>query len=143
MSYFNSCENCGIEFGKTQYVFAWCEECLVSITCSSCGNNMTMQDHRESEYQDLCLSCFFVQDEEAKTKFTEEVKEKAVKSEYSDLSDSELESKWQNSANMIGQYAMASWKKGITDEESKRLHDLAEDMQKTQSRIQDEITRRN
>jgi hypothetical protein len=105
-----------------------------------------MQDHRESQYHDICLSCIFIQDEEVKNK-AEEKADKALQlieiaNPYSNLSDQELESKWQNSANMIGQYAMASWKNGISDEESKRLHELAEEMQKTQSQIQKEITRR-
>jgi len=104
---------------------------------------MTKQDHEEGMYHDECLSCNFVQEEE-QVKAKE--KSKAIDlelSKYSKLSDQDLESKWQSSANMIGMYAMASWKKDISDEESKRLHDLAEKSQEEQGIIQAEITRRS
>lgn len=141
MSCFNSCENCGIGFPITQYVFAWCEKCLKTIQCKSCDNFMTMEDHRNSLYHDECMSCFGEEQDKERDAINE--RNKAVKvelSEYSKLSDQDLESAWQKSANMIGSFAMQSWK--CPPEDEQKFRDLAEDQQKKQSLIQKEITRR-
>lgn len=137
MSYFDSCQQCGIEFKQRQYTFTMCEPCLTSYTCPKCGKNLTMDDH-EKTTSEYCFSC----DNEYWEDQLTQPKNKIQENPYKNLSADELESKWQNSANMIGEYAKASWKEGLSKEESKRLHDKATEWQDTQSVIQKEITRR-
>ena len=61
--------------------------------------------------------------------------------DYSKLNDVDLESAWQASASNIGAYAMKSWH--CPPEEEEKYRKLAEDAQKEQSKIQEEITRRS
>jgi len=60
--------------------------------------------------------------------------------DYTKLNNVELEAAWQNSASMIGSYAMKSWHCPPNEEE--KFRKLAEQWQNTQSEIQKEITRR-
>lgn len=57
------------------------------------------------------------------------------------MSDVELESAWQSTANMIGMYAMKSWHE--TSEGEQFWRDKAEQEQQRQSEVQKEITRRH
>jgi len=64
-----------------------------------------------------------------------------MSSPVEDMSDSQLESAWQSSADMIAAYAMKSWK--CPPEEEQQWRDKAEEMQVRQTVIQNEITRRH
>ncbi len=61
--------------------------------------------------------------------------------DVTNMSDVELESAWQLSADMIGQYAMKSWHESPEGEQFWR--DKATAMQDRQSVIQKEITKRH
>ncbi len=57
------------------------------------------------------------------------------------MTDSQLESAWQGSADMVGAYAMKSWK--CPPDEEQKWRSKAEEAQQRQSEIQSEITRRS
>ena len=63
------------------------------------------------------------------------------KLKVSKMDNVQLESAWQGSADMIGQFAQKSWH--CKPEEEQHYRGLAELHQKKQSIIQSEITRRN
>lgn len=63
--------------------------------------------------------------------------------DYSKLSDNDLEKSWQSSANEIALNCQLSWKKDQTKELSEKYHKLAEKAQEKQGEIQKEITKRH
>jgi len=126
MSYFKQCEKCGKEINS--YDSTLCKNCLDEETkCVDCGKPINVNEfyHRAS----LCSPC-----EEKREKKHSELREK---------SDHALEDMWQGQCMTIKMALMKAYDDKTPKEESDRCMILAQEAQKKQSKIQDEITRRH
>ena len=131
MSYFDSCENCGIHFETRSYCWAWCQKCLDTLPkCSIC--NLP-----NDQGGDLCDLCYF------KEKEAEKLKHFEILNPYASKSDIELESIWQAQCSIIQIALMRAYSKNTDNLESDQLIESANQAQKTQSLVQNEITRRS
>lgn len=57
MSYFDKCEECGMEFSERSYDWAWCDKCLDNIECPRCDNNLTKEWVKLCLDTDCCKDC--------------------------------------------------------------------------------------
>jgi len=144
LSFFKTCEDCQKEINSYEYIF--CDECLKKhLKCQGCTRQITKDDDRFSEGQMLCRVCYKVDKlifyrPNSFCLLIKDRLEKLVIAKYQQMSDSELESAWQSSADVIGMYAMKSWH--CPKNEEQQWRDKAEETQALQGIIQNEITRR-
>lgn len=154
MSFFKTCEDCRKEINSYDYIF--CDDCLKKyLKCHVCTVTITKKDDERSHGQQLCRKCFkdMLVCKVCKTPINEneffhrasmcnecETKEEKTRLEFADKTNTQLESMWQASADMIGLLCMKSW--NCPKDEEKKWRKKAEREQERQSRIQAEITKR-
>lgn len=145
MSYFEKCEDCGLEIKS--YDYSVCQPCLKiadfeewdkinNAKCEICGE--PCQPDLSGYY--CSDECWLKLIDKAEKKHNLEKLKEAIENKYSKLDNIDLEAAWQASANLIGSYAMKSWH--CKPEEEAKYRKLAENAQNEQSEIQKEITRR-